>query len=47
MPLSLGCLLGFTLMLALALEYPFSGTNAIPSTHFREGQLADFFQTAP
>jgi len=46
-PFSLGCLLGFTLMLALALEYPFSGTNAIPSTHFREGQLADFFQPTP
>jgi hypothetical protein len=45
-PLSLGCLLGFTLMLALTLEYPFSGTNAIPSTHFREGQLAEFFQPA-
>jgi len=42
-PLSLGCLLGFTLMLALTLEYPFSGTSAIPSTHFREGQLAEFF----
>lgn len=46
-PLSLGCLLGFTLMLALTLEYPFSGTNAIPSTHFREGRLADFFPAAP
>ena len=42
-PLSLGCLLGFTLMLALSLEYPFSGTSGIPSTHFREGQLSDFF----
>jgi hypothetical protein len=46
-PLSLGAVLGFTLLLALTLEYPFSGTNAIPSTHFREGQLAEFFQPAP
>jgi hypothetical protein len=40
----LGVLLGFTLFLALTLEHPFSGSDAITNFHFKEGTLAQFFR---
>lgn len=43
MPLSLDCLLGFTLLLTLMLTHPFSGKYAISSEHFRQGELAELF----
>lgn len=45
LPLGMASLLGFTLFLSLSLEHPFSGDDAISSTHFREGSLAQFFET--
>lgn len=42
-PVSLACLLGFTLLLSMELDYPFSGTDKIPPRHFTEGVLAPLF----
>lgn len=39
-PLGLAALLGFTFYLSLTLQYPFSGDQPIPSTHFQQGSLA-------
>jgi hypothetical protein len=39
-PVSLACLLGFTLLLSMELDFPFSGTDKIPPRHFTEGALA-------
>jgi len=46
-PLSLGCLLGFTLLLTLMLAHPFSGKYAISSEHFRQGQLVELLREPP
>jgi len=40
-PLGLSALLGFTLYLSLTLQYPFSGDQPIPSTHFQQGSLTE------
>ncbi|MDQ6777613.1 MAG: DUF4239 domain-containing protein [Actinomycetota bacterium] len=42
-PVSLACLLGFTLLLSMKLDYPFSGSDKIPTRHFTEGALAPLF----
>jgi hypothetical protein len=42
-PMSLAALLGFTLLLSLSLEHPFSGDGAVSSVHFTQGDLAGFF----
>jgi hypothetical protein len=42
-PVSLACLLGFTLMLSLKLDYPFSGSEKIPFRHYTEGALGPLF----
>lgn len=42
-PVSLAALLGFTLLLSLSLEHPFSGDGAVSSVHFTQGELAQLF----
>lgn len=42
-PMSLAALLGFTLLLSVSLDHPFSGDGAISSVHFTQGELAGFF----
>ena len=42
-PMSLAALLGFTLLLSLTLDHPFTGDSGISSKHFTEGELATFF----
>jgi len=47
---SVAVLLGFNLLLALVLDYPFSGSVAVSSHPFTQGALADFahvLRTAP
>ena len=40
--IAVAVLLGFNLLLALVLDYPFSGTIAVSNHPFTEGALADF-----
>jgi len=42
-PTSLACLLGFTLLLSMELDFPFSGTSKLPARHFTEGTFAPLF----
>ena len=44
MVVSLGAVMGFTLMLVLILDHPFAGQGAISPSHFGQGLLAEFFQ---
>lgn len=44
-PISLAGLIGFTLLLSLTLDHPFSGDSAITSEHFTQGALGDFFRS--
>ena len=39
---SIGTLIGFSIMLCMALEYPFSGGIAVSDEPFREGSLSEF-----
>lgn len=43
MVVSLGAVIGFTLMLVLILDHPFAGSTAISPSHFGQGLLAEFF----
>lgn len=43
MVVSLGAVMGFTLMLVLILDHPFAGSTAISPGHFSEGLLARYF----
>ena len=43
MVVSLGAVMGFTLMLVLILDHPFAGATAISPAHFGQGLLSEFF----
>jgi len=42
-PVGLASLLGFTLLLSLTLDHPFSGSQGISTEHFFQGRLGDSF----
>jgi hypothetical protein len=44
--MALAGLLGFTLLLSVTFEHPFSGDGGISSVHFTQGELAVFFPPA-
>lgn len=44
-PMSLAALLGFTLLLSLTLDHPFTGDSGLSSVHFTQGELAVFFRS--
>ena len=42
-PMALAGLLGFTLLLSLSLDHPFTGDSGLSSVHFTQGALAPYF----